>query len=709
MNDRTQSNTTGSRREFLSFWSPPMQRPTFTVAVLSSLLALVTARGLVSASAAAASPIALYVSPAGNDAWSGALAEPNAAKSDGPFATPERARDAVRALRKKGLPDGGVVVTLRAGCYERTTPWELSADDSGTQASPVVYRAAAGEEVVISGGRRITGFKPVTDPAVLARLDEAARGKVLQADLRAQGIADLGGVNENRLDFYFAGKRMTLARWPNEGFVKIVDLVGGNPVDVRGTKGDRNGKFMYEGDRPRRWVGEPEPWVHGYWFWDWSDQRHQVESIDVEKKIISVAPPYHHYGYRKGQWFYALNLLPEIDSPGEWYLDRETGILYFWPPSAIEEGRPTVSLASELVNVKDASHVTLEKVTLDAARGTAVTISDGSHVEIAGCTFRNLGAWAVRVSGGQDHNVQSCDIYQVGGGGISLSGGDRKSLAGCGHEAVNNHIHDYGQWNRMYQPAIAINGVGIRVAHNLIHDAPHMAISFGGNDHTIELNEIHHVCFESNDAGAIYAGRDWTMRGTVIRHNFMHHVTGFENRGCVGVYLDDMFCGTTIFGNVFYDVTRAAFIGGGRDNTVENNIFVDCKPALHIDARAMGWAAPSVPTTMVSRLKAMPYQNPLWRERYPRLTNILDDDPPAPKGNLVARNVSFGGKWDGVYKQAQPYVVYQDNLVDEDPRFVDAAGMNFHLKPDSPVFQRVPGFQKIPFEKIGLVQDEYRR
>ena len=653
-------------------------------------------------------PLTLHVATAGNDAWSGDLAAPNASKTDGPLATLPRARDAIRQVKRRGLPDGGVAVVIHGGTYEWTGPLELTAEDSGTETAPIVYREAEGEEVVICGGKHVTGFRPTTDPAVLARLEESARGKVVEADLKAQGIEDLGGVSSNRLELFFDGKPMTLARWPNEGFVKIVDLVGGNPVDVRGTKGDRSGKFMYEGDRPKRWIGEKEPWVHGYWFWDWSDQRHKVESIDVEKRILSVVPPYHSYGYRKGQWFYALNLLSEIDAPGEWYLDRDAGILYFWPPGPLETGRATVSVAAELVSMKDVAHVRLEGLAFEAARGTAVAISGGEQIQIAGCTLRNLGAWAVRISGGQGCGVRSCDIYQVGGGGISLSGGDRKSLTPSSHYAVNNHIHDYGLWDRMYQPAIAIHGVGIRVANNLIHDAPHMAISFGGNDHLIERNKIHHVCFESNDAGAIYAGRDWTMRGTVIRHNFMHHVTGFENRGCVGVYLDDMFCGTTIYGNVFYDVTRAAFIGGGRDNTVENNIFVDCKPALHVDARAMGWAAGSVPTTMTQRLNAMPYRDSLWRERYPRLVNITEDEPAAPKGNLVARNVSFGGKWDGVHKEARAYVTFQDNLVDEDPRFVDAATMDFRLKKDSPVYLKVPGFQQIPFDAIGLMEDEYR-
>jgi len=653
------------------------------------------------------SGLILFVSNDGNDNWSGHLATPDADGKDGPFATLERARDEIRNLKQAGeMPDGGVTVEIRGGVYQREQPFVLSAEDSGSNDAPVTYRARRGEEVRLTGGKVVTGFQPVTDPAILERLAPEARGNVLQADLKALGVTDYGEVKGGGLELFFENKPMTLARWPNEGFVRIADLIESDTVNVRGTKGSKIGKFMYEGDRPKRWAGENDVWVHGYWFWDWSDQRHKVESIDLEKRIIAVVPPYHGYGYRKGQWFYGLNILAEIDTPGEWYLDREAGILYFWPPTAIEEGQPTVSVAKALVIMQDVSHVTLEGLTLEVARGTAITMTSGTHSRVVGCTLRNLGSWAVRISGGAHNGVIGCDIYETGDGGIAMSGGDRKTLSPAGHYAENNHIHHYARWNRMYKAAISMSGVGNRISHNLIHNAPHMAISFSGNDHLMEFNEIHSVCYESNDAGAIYSGRDWTMRGTVIRHNFMHHINGFEGRGCVGVYLDDMFCGTTIYGNVFYKVTRAAFIGGGRDCVVENNIFVDCNPALHIDARAMGWASYHVNTTMTDRLLAMPYQNPLWSERYPELVNILENEPAAPRGNIVARNISQVGKWDGVHKQARPYVTFEDNLIDQDAGFAEEPPASFQLRDDSPAYKL--GFKRIPIEKIGLYESEQR-
>ncbi len=661
-------------------------------------------------------PLQLYVATDGNDTWSGKLGAPNDEGTDGPFATFGCARDAIRTLNQaEGLPESGVSVVVRGRVHCLDARLDLDAQDSGTVEAPVKYMAAPDEEVRLIGGVVVTGFEPVTDPAMVKRLDEGARGHVVQADLKALGVTDFGSPNGGGLELFFAGKPMTLARWPNEGFVNIAEEAGGDKFDVRGRKGDRIGRWVYDGDRPNRWQDENDVWVHGYWFWDWSDQRHKVKSIDVESRTIEVEPPYHGYGYRKGQWYYAFNILAEIDEPGEWYVDRESGVLYFWPPAPVESGEAIVSVLPGAVTMKDVSHVTFEGMTFEAVRGTAVSISGGTHNRIVRCTFRNIGGGAVSVSGGTDHGIVGCDIYDMGGHGISLSGGDRKTLAPAGHFAENNHIHHYARWYRVYRAGVHLSGVGCRASHNLIHNAPHMAIGFSGNDHVIEFNEIHSVCYESNDAGAIYSGRDWTMRGTAVRNNYFHHITGFRGHGCVGVYLDDMFSGTEISDNLFYQVTRAAFIGGGRDCAVENNVFVDCKPALHIDNRAQGWASDHVETTMKERLDAMPYQNALWSERYPKLVTVWEDEPAAPKGNRVIHNVSFGGKWDGVQRGARPYQTIEDNFVDQDPGFatpekigdgLQPRATDFALQPDSPAFG--VGFKALPLEQMGLVRNKSR-
>ncbi len=656
-----------------------------------------------------AQTLKFYVAPNGNDEWSGRLPTPNAKRTDGPFATLHRARDAIRELKRQGkFPKNGVIVEVRGGVYELSTPIELTAEDSGLPNAPVVYRARKGETVRLLAGKRVTNWQRVTDREVLSRLDENVRDKIWQANLKALGITDFGSPAGGGLELFFNDEPMMIARYPNEGFMRIVDVVEYDGHQIHGIKGSRVGRFYYEGDRPKRWLGEKDAWLHGYWFWDWSDQRHRLKSIDPEKRILEVEPPYHYYGYRKGQWFYAYNILAELDSPGEWYLDRETGTIYFYPPTDIAKGETIVSVLPMLLIMRDVSHVRWEGFVMEGARGTVAAIYGGSDVRIAGCVIRNSGGWAVIVEGGTNHAIVSCDIYGLGEGGIALSGGDRKTLTPANHLAENNHIRHYARWHRMYRPAIALNGVGNKARHNYIHDAPHQAISFSGNEHLIEFNLIERVCLESNDAGAIYSGRDWTWRGTIIRFNLFRDITGFEKRGCMGVYLDDMLCGTIVFGNIFERVTRAAFIGGGRDNIVENNIFVDCLPAVHVDARAMGWASYHVDTTMKERLMAVPYKQPPWSERYPQLVNILEDEPAAPKGNIIRRNICVGGRWMDIEEKAKPYVLIEGNLIDVVPQvlFMNAEKGDYRLKPNSPAVKI--GFKPVPLERIGLYRDEWR-
>ena len=195
----------------------------------------------------------LYVSPAGKDQWSGRLASPNKDSSDGPFATLQKARDAIRALRTStGLPEFGVTVWLTPGTHSLEQGLELTAEDSGQADKLIVYRAVTEGRARVSGGRTVTGWRKVEDPAILARLDPAARGNVLQADLKAQGIADFGRFRSRgfgrtavpaALELFFKDQPMILAQWPNTGFEKIA----GAPDTARDEHGGTLGKLAAAG------------------------------------------------------------------------------------------------------------------------------------------------------------------------------------------------------------------------------------------------------------------------------------------------------------------------------------------------------------------------------------------------------------------------------------------------------------------------------
>ncbi|PIU64111.1 MAG: hypothetical protein COS85_13790, partial [Armatimonadetes bacterium CG07_land_8_20_14_0_80_59_28] len=665
-------------------------------------------------------PPVLYISTKGDDSWSGKLASPNKAKSDGPFTTLERARDAVRELKQ----NGGIAVELRGGVYERDTTFKLTAEDAGTAEAPVVYRAHAGEEVRVVGGRHLppAAFKPVTDPAVLDRLDSVARGKLLQADLKSLGIGNYGEFpNRFRgaapvLELFFNDQRMMLARWPNDGWAHVAKVVERGSVPRVGDKTVKPGAFEYEGDRPARWKIEDGVWLTGYWCFDWCDEAIRVRSIDPGKRVITFTDP-HIYGLGSGNQgprrYYALNILDELDRPGEYYLDRKTGTLYFWPPAPIAKARIAVSVLQDpLISLDAAAHVTIRGLTLEACRGVALTIKGGREDQIVSCVVRNTGQAGIAVEGGEKHRVEACDIHDTGTLGISLVGGDRKTLTAAGHEAINNHIYRFSRLQRTYASAIQVGGVGNRVAHNLIHDAPHQAIGLSGNDHIIEFNEVHHVIMETDDCGAFYMGRNPSERGTVIRYNFWHHLGSPLGHGNAAIYFDDGDGGQTVYGNVFIRCGEPAlgsfgtvFCHGGHDNLIENNIFIECK-------RAIG-AAPWNDRRWAEALKEGDWQQKLLKDvditkppystRYPELEGYMTPSG-KPRMNRAARNVAV---MCGQFVRGN-YLDDDNFITDKDPGFVDAAKGNFQLKDDSIVYRKVSGFKNIPFEKIGLYRDANR-
>ncbi len=652
-----------------------------------------------------------------------------------PFATLERARDAIRESKtKRGLPKGGITVWIHEGDHRRTQALDLTEADSGTATTPIRWESWRRDNARLLGGVSVplARWKPVSDPAILERLDPSARAHVVQLDLRALGISNLGEMQSRgfsrptapaHCELFHNGRPMTLARWPNEGqFERIAGFpsVSGKEDDHGGNIGGIEGGFLYAGDRPSRWRDRDDLWVHGYWAWDWANSYEKVTEIDLTQRLIRTAPPYGLYGFRKGQRFQFLNILEELDQPGEWFLDRKAGTVWFWPLAVFDDpakrGPDTLLslLDQPLLRLTDVSHVTIRGLVLEATRGNAIEIRGGTSNRVAACLLRNIGNNGVIIEGGTGHGVVGCDVFDTGDGGASLTGGDRQTLTPGNHFVENCHFQRQGRWSKCYVAAIHMRGVGMRASHNVIHDHPHCAILFWGNDHLIEFNDIHHIALETGDVGAIYTGRDYSFRGNRIRHNYLHE-TGGVGMGSMGVYMDDCASGTEVFGNVFYKVHWAMFIGGGRDHRVENNLFIDCDPAIRADARGMDptpvWRD-MVDDFMRKQLAAVPAA--LYRERYPEI-RTLDPFFQAPAGfkgipadnNLVARNVCVGKWLDLGWHAKSEGFLQKDNFTTGDPGFMNAARQDFRLRPDAPALRL--GILPVPFEKMGLVQNADRK
>jgi len=640
-------------------------------------------------------------------------ADENPGTKQQPFGSLRRARDAIRAMRRtNGLPKGGGVVTVRPGEYRVTETLRLGAGDSGTEASPIVYRAEVAGKARLIGGVRISGFVPVSDPAVLARLPEESRGKVLQTDLKAQGITDLGELRPRGFGFnppaaaevFFDGKPLQPGRWPNEGYVqtgKVLDSAAGAQGAV----------FQYAGDRPARWTQARDPWVFGFWRFLWADASLGVAAIDSQARQLKLAHPYGYGGgVAEGMPYYVYNLLEEIDQPGECYLDRTTGLLYVYPPSDPAKATVELSLLTvPFVQMDEVSHVTLEGLLFELGRANGVVINGGDHCLVAGCVIWKLAGDAVVIEGGSNHGVLSCDLYTLGRGGTRVRGGDRKTLTAGGHFVENCHVHDFSRLDRTYTPAVLMDGCGNRIAHNLFHDSPCHAIRLEGNDHVVEFNEIHSVLQESDDQGGLDMFFNPTYRGDILRYNFWHDIgSGLTPCGQAGIRLDDAISGVVVYGNVFWRCSHANFGGlqihGGKGNTVDNNIFADCDYGISFS----GWgpdrwkaflASEGVvkATTQDVDISQLPYST-----RYPALAHLGDD----PDVNMIWRNLAYHC---GVFLTRDRGIQdLMDNRVSsQDPGLAKAPPAG-RLRKLATVIGEPAGFRPIPLEEIGLYEDRLR-
>lgn len=722
-------------------------------------------------------PHQFFVSPDGNDAWSGQLPEPNADRSDGPFATLEQAQHALRQLKtdpERAL--NGLLVGLRGGSYRMPATLKLDTADSGAEHQPVVWAAFPGEKVTLTNSREVFHWKKISDPEILERLSPAAQKNTVVIELKPTGISELREITPRGgpdLQLYFRGAQMSRSRWPKTGWLKISDVPQtGETCFHEGLEREKRfdgvpvgrhfGRVRFDAHPPHFWAPQNEIYLHGYWTWDWSDSYQQVAKIDWEKSEITIAEPHHHYGYTKNQRFYFLNLLEEIDAPGAWCLDREKQQIYFWPPETLQPGDLEIACdAQPLIELEDCEFIHFYQINFARSGGTGVKILGGTGNLVAGCNFQFLGQDAVVIDGGQDNGVLSCDISHVAMKGIVLNGGDRQTLRPAGNYSENNHIQHFSEWINTYQSAVEISGVGNFIVNNLIHDAPHEAILLRGNDHLIEFNEIHNIMKETGDSGAIHTGRDVTWRGNVIRHNYFHHLQGPGLHGVVAIYLDDFSCGFTVFGNICYQAGRGTLVGGGRDNLIQNNVYIDCEPAVHLDARGLSWASyyfDGTYTVLEDLLRQVPFDQPAWTAAYPELATWFDGEPAVPKNNVFINNIAVGGRWMDIYdyfliprsalqvrdnyiaapiicrrllqppEKWDPYYLdinmlagygafragdpeiaadfSQNEITTTDPGFVDLARADFRLREDAPVLRL--GFEPIPVEKIGLFRDDIR-
>jgi hypothetical protein len=328
------------------------------------------------------------------------------------------------------------------------------------------------------------------------------------------------------------------------------------------------------------------------------------------------------------------------------------------------------------------------------------------------------------------HNlILSCDIYNTGSGGVMLSGGDKKTLTPGYNSVENCRISLYNRRNKFTFAGIRVDGVGNKIVHNEIFNSDWHGIFVHGNEHVFEYNHIHDVTLNSNDTSPWYIGRNPSDRGNIVRYNFFDHC-GNKNRMNMGIYCDDSSTDVLIYGNVFNDMLTdhgVLFSNTGWHLVMKNNIIIN--PIAHTavtSANYYTWAAPQAGEmfgengTIRNRLtKDIDFQSPPYSTKYPSLLPYLDVITPGKewqsmraRGNVLEGNLIIGGPDNPIKLLGGEHAQMEGKnnwVTKENPGFVDMSNKNFALKPNAKAFQMIPGFEPIPFNKMGIYKDQYRQ
>lgn len=691
-----------------------------------------------------------YVSTEGDDDNIGSITAP--------FKTIDKAQLTVReAIKSAKVSNEGLIVAIKGGEYN-TSGLVFNNEDT-IDGKRVRYTAYDNTPVIINGGVRLTSgdFNKVEGEAK-SRLNSEIADKVYSINLSEYGITaeslgqlysvgafttadkyDGDHVGANPTEVFFNDKRMDIARYPNKGEtldIKKVNDLGDcyepKPQDYRpewlNTRNPRGGTFTVDNktnNRIKSWKNLDDVWVFGYFYWDWADMSSTIKNYDPNKGSITMEYC-SKYGYQKGADYYFYNVLEELDAPGEYYIDRENLKLYLYPEGDISDAEVMLSLITDdIITVEEsAKNITFEGLTLQCGRGSGVTV-DGESIIITDSIIKNIAENGVKIRG-KNNKLSNSEVTHIGKNavwvGSEMLNGDGEDIRENGlmpenNIVDNNVLHDFGEVQRTYISGVSIHGVGNTASHNEIYNAPHMGIFYEGNDHMIEYNYLHDVVKDSTDAGAIYAGRNLSYYGNVIRYNCIDTIGGGEFAPD-GIYFDDGLSGQTAYGNLLVNMPKAGIlIGGGRDNAVFNNLIINAVTPIHYDDRLYegyhnnGWYKAHVKDASSNHWKLFETAQRLnsnWGNKYPAIalthndiTRVDDDNFLLNPNSSLLNNVilSKGGKIGYIADSVTRYADMKNNSIYDlmDIGFANYDKGNYNFADGFTII----GFETIPINLIG--------
>ena len=690
----------------------------------NSKFALITAALLLMlASPVARAEIRFYVAPSGSDAQNGTSPAQ-------PFLTVQRAQQAVRELKQRGPLTEPVTVYLSEGVYPISEALKFTPEDSGTETCPITYKAAQGEKALLSGGRKVTGWKRYKGNIWVATLPEVQAGEWWFRQL------------------YVNGNLRGRARTPNQGVFEVKATTD-TTTSQRSYQVASDSFVFNTGDLDPKWKHPEngEAIIYHYW----TDTHLPIKAIDGKRNVIS-------FGYPSGKVFrdgfegdlarYVVeNIYEALDLPGEWVLERSTGRLFYMPLSGEDMASAEViapateeliSIKGDPLNGKFVEYLNFEGLGLaysnfnlpwgdcNNAQGSAsvsacVNLSGARNCSFDRCSLRNLGTFGFELFDGCTFNRFTCNtLEQIAAGGFRLRGvepGGNPALRTGNNTISDNTIGYYGLTYPSAVGVLVMHSDCNTVAHNLIHHGDYTGISVGwswsylrsaARGNRIEQNHIHDIGYNNllSDMGGIYTLG--LSPGTVISNNLVHDVNA-NRYGGWGIYTDEGSTSILIENNIVYHTKFGTFnIHYAKDLVVRNNIFAlgrlqqlsrskrDPHTTVYFEGNIIYWTQGRLLADEY-KWQDEPYKiyvNPYTQPRDTSVTFVSDWNifyyPDKPRAE-----VDFSGRtWEQWLAEGKDH-----HSIYADPMFVDPGRFDFRLQPGSPALKL--GFRQIDLSQVG--------
>ena len=706
----------------------------------------------------------IFVSAVGDDSGDGSEEEP--------LRTLEKAIDVANEMREDS--DKLIEILLREGTYSVTNTIKII--NSQKDDSLLKISAYQDEKVTINAGVDIplSAMNIADSDFTNAIIDKPNAGSVLQYNLKDAQIEDLGEISlrghlisdekEAQAELSLNGEVQKLAGWPNGEYTGLIKPTDSNEYGKRTKSGIANGcSFQVNYDRPSQWSKPEQAWLSGTIGPNYEFDYYPVSRFDSEEKRVYLSRGALEK-YYTDPYYRFENVPEELDEPGEYYIDRQSGMLYFYPPEdapkdsvlTITMSTPTLDVSGKAPNsmfrIENSKNIVFENLIFKGGRGSAITGKNNSNIQFINCEINSFGENGIRFDASTDIKISDCKIHDVGQDGILfVSCGNYKTLSPSNIVVSNNDIYNFARLERSYKTGIdfGYRCVGATAANNHIHNGPHAGMIFYGVNNDIYGNEFDNLVTEFSDMDALYCNNSnypWE-RGNKIHNNYFHDIgkssmNGRHQINVRAIRTDNRGCGLNIYENLFYNIGDGgngngnngigAITAEGTRNRIFNNLFVDCNEAYfntlqykEIENADDGTLYPdtvinssgvevanTINGAKVADLKKqMENYLPVYGKQFPELYNYFYEHPNMSKTNEFKNNMiiniaiplsNFNGTQNEEgFRGSQMLTAASGNYVStSDPGFVSYDNGNLELSSSATLL--VEGLPKFEMSSFGI-------